>query len=190
MHTLVHLADIAAGFTRLRRGKSFRYVDAKGRTLKNNGVQARIRSLAIPPAQTDVWISPKANSHLQATGRDAHGRKQYRCHPAFRAHQEQEKFQHLIDFAKALPAIRRTVRAAIESVAAHRGNTATICRKCYIHPAILETYMVGELALTIKQRAAANLRGGLHRLKPEEAAVLALLQARLKSKPRKNLAKA
>ncbi len=335
---LVHAADTARGITRRRRGKGFIYTTPAGKILKDKSTLARVRALAIPPAWTDVWISPQSNGHLQATGRDARGRKQYRYHPAFRAHRESHKYHHLTAFARALPRIRRTVRthmarkglprekvlativyllettlirvgnadyartnhsyglttlrdphvdiagkslrfhfkgksgrvwrlkiqnarvarivkncqdlpgqhlfqycdaegqthqvtssdvnaylrhiagddvtakdfrtwagtvlaalalaefeavdseaaskrnirAAIERVASHLGNTPTICRKCYVHPAVLDTYLAGDLVLNVKAHAAADLRKSLGRLRPEEAAVLALLQARLK----------
>jgi DNA topoisomerase-1 len=335
---LVHIADTTAGVVRLRKGKGFAYRTPAGHTLKDKAAVARIRALAIPPAWTEVWISPNPDSHLQATGRDARGRKQYRYHAAFRAHQESHKYEHLTAFARVLPRIRRTtrahmtrkgmprekvlativyllettlirignedyaranhsyglttlrdphvdiagntlrfhfkgksgriwrlkvqnprvarivkecqdlpgqhlfqycdaegqarevtsndvnaylrdiagdditakdfrtwagtvlaalalaefdpvdseaagkrnIRAAIERVASHLGNTPTICRKCYVHPAILDTYIAGDLTLNVKAHVAADLRKSLGRLRPEEAAVLALLQARLK----------
>ena len=108
---LIHIADTAPGIIRLRKGKAFAYRTAAGRALTDKAALARIRALVIPPAWTDVWISPHANSHLQATGRDARGRKQYRNHAAFRAHQESHKYEHLTAFARVLPLIRRTVRA-------------------------------------------------------------------------------
>ena len=101
-----------AGFGRRRKGKrSFTYSDADGRAVTDAGVIARIRSLAIPPAWQDVWICPFENGHLQATGKDARGRKQYRYHPRFRQVRDQTKYEHMIDFARALPAIRRRVEA-------------------------------------------------------------------------------
>jgi DNA topoisomerase-1 len=100
------------GLGRRRKGKkSFAYVDADGRAVTDTGVVARIRSLAIPPAWRDVWICPFANGHLQATGTDARGRKQYRYHPRFRQVRDRSKFEHMIEFAQALPAIRRRVDA-------------------------------------------------------------------------------
>ncbi len=108
---LIHIADTVAGIQRKRAGAGFAYKTATGKTVTDNATLARIRSLVIPPAWTDVWISPKANSHLQATGRDARGRKQYRYHPTFRAHRESHKHAHLAAFGAALPSIRRTVRA-------------------------------------------------------------------------------
>jgi DNA topoisomerase-1 len=102
----------AAGFGRRRKGKrAFAYFDADGRAVTDAAVVARIRSLAIPPAWRDVWICPFENGHLQATGTDARGRKQYRYHPRFRQVRDRSKFEHIVDFAQALPAIRRRVEA-------------------------------------------------------------------------------
>ena len=93
------------GWGRLGR-KRVRYVDAHGREITDEEQLERVRSLAIPPAWTDVWISPSARARLQATGYDAAGRKQYIYHPAFRAAQERAKFERLLDFAQALPGLR------------------------------------------------------------------------------------
>jgi DNA topoisomerase-1 len=341
---LVHLNDDAPGITRRFAGRRVSYVDPRGKRIRDATTLARVRALAVPPAWTDVWISPQANSHLQATGRDARGRKQYRYHAAFRAFREEQKFEHVTDFAKALPAIRRVVRrhmalpglprekvlativyllettlirvgnadyarnnksyglttlrdphvdvagsqlrfhfkgksgktwrlkvtdrrvakivkacqdlpgqhlfqyrngdnalhevtstdvnaylreitgrdvtakdfrtwagtvlaafalqefeavdsqaaakrnirSAIEQVAERLGNTMTICRKCYVHPTVIETYMAGALILKVNQRAAAEMRSNVGHLRPEEAAVLALLQSRLKRELRKS----
>jgi DNA topoisomerase-1 len=110
---LVYLGDDHPGLRRHSSGKSFIYVDADGRRIRDKAELARIRALVIPPAWTDVWISPLHNGHLQATGRDARGRKQYRYHPAFRAFREHKKYEHLVEFAEALPAIRRTIAGHI-----------------------------------------------------------------------------
>ena len=83
-------------------------------------------------------------------------------------------------------AAKRNVRAAIEQVAMRLGNTPTICRKCYVHPAVIDTYMAGELVLNIERRAASELRNKLSHFRPEEAAVLALLQARLRRELKKS----
>ena len=93
------------GWRRLGR-RRFRYVDARGRQVDDPEQLERIRSLAIPPAWEDVWISPNPRARLQATGFDAAGRKQYRYHPSFRAAQERTKFERLLHFADALPALR------------------------------------------------------------------------------------
>jgi DNA topoisomerase-1 len=83
------------------------YLDRAGHKIDDQAILARIRGLAIPPAWTDVWICPMADGHLQATGRDARGRKQYRYHPHWRARRDEVKFDRLIEFGEALPRIRR-----------------------------------------------------------------------------------
>jgi DNA topoisomerase I len=334
---LVYVSDEQRGITREAVADGFRYRKANGELLRDEATLERIRKLAIPPAWTDVWICPKANGHLQATGRDARGRKQYRYHPQFRELRESTKFGHMMEFARALPAIReriaehmalrglprekvlatvvhllettlirvgnedyaranksyglttlrnphvkiegaqlrfqfkgksgktwklqvkdrriarivrscqelpgqelfqyldeqgevrrvtsadvnaylreisgqditakdfrtwagtvlaamalrefeafdtqaahkKNVRDAIERVAARLGNTPTICRKCYVHPEVLQAYAEGGLLLEVKERVEEELRADLAALKPEEAAVLALLEARL-----------
>jgi len=313
------------------------YFKPNGDQVTDEKTLERLRRLAIPPAWAEVWICPKANGHIQATGRDARGRKQYRYHPQFREVRESTKYEHMLEFAKSLPGIRRTirehmalrglprekvlatvvhllettlirvgnddyakennsyglttlrnphvkvdgaelkfrfkgksgktwdlklqnrrvakivrqcqelpgqrlfqyvdedgelrevtsadvnaylkeitgreitakdfrtwagtvlaalalqefeafdtqagvkknVRAAIERVSQRLGNTPTICRKCYVHPEILQCYAQGELLLDIKRKVEAELREDLATLRPEEAAVLGLLEARL-----------
>jgi DNA topoisomerase I len=334
---LTYVSDEQPGLTRERKGDGFRYLKPNGDPVTDEAVLDRVRRLAIPPAWTDVWICIKANGHLQATGRDARGRKQYRYHPQFRELRESTKYEHMLEFARALPAIRtkiaehmalrglprekvlatvvhllentlirvgnddyarenksyglttlrnphvnvegsqlrfrfkgksgkswqlqlkdrrvakivkacqdlpgqklfeyldddgeprevtsadvneylkeitgreitakdfrtwagtvlaalalkefetfdsqasakKNLRAAIESVASRLGNTPTICRKCYIHPEILSSYTEGALLLEVKQQGESELRDDLGSLKPEEAAVLSLLEARL-----------
>jgi DNA topoisomerase-1 len=334
---LVYVTDEERGIRRERKGDAFAYFKPNGERLRDEATLERIRKLAIPPAYTDVWICPKANGHLQATGRDARGRKQYRYHPQFREVRESTKYERMLEFARTLPAIRTTLaqhmalrglprekvlatvvhllettlirvgnddyarqnrsyglttlrnphvkvdgselrfqfkgksgktwrlqvkdrriakivracqdlpgqrlfqykdeagevrevtsadvnaylreitgaditakdfrtwagtvlaalalrefeafdsqaaqkknlKAAIERVAARLGNTPTICRKCYIHPEVLDAYVEGNLLLEVKKEVEGELREDLGRLKPEEAAVLAMLQARL-----------
>jgi DNA topoisomerase I len=106
---LRYASDQGPGIRRKRRAGGFSYLDSKGKSVRAAGTLARIRALAVPPAWTDVWISPHPKGHLQATGRDARGRKQYRYHAAFRAAQEENKFAHLAAFAAVLPAIRAAV---------------------------------------------------------------------------------
>ena len=103
---LSYVGDDEKGLRRERAGESFRYLKANGDTVTDEATLERIRKLAIPPAWTDVWICTKANGHLQATGRDARGRKQYRYHPQFREVREGTKYDHMLEFARALPAIR------------------------------------------------------------------------------------
>ena len=334
---LTYVSDEAPGIRRRKSGKGFTYTKPDGAKVTDKATLARIRSLAIPPAYTDVWICARANGHIQATGRDAKGRKQYRYHPAFREVRESTKYEHMLEFARGLPAIRKTIdehmslrglprekvlatvvhllentlirvgnsdyvkqnksyglttlrdphvkveggelrfqfkgksgktwklqvkdrriarivkacqdlpgqdlfqyidddgeqlsitsadvnaylkeitgreitakdfrtwagtvlaalalsefeefdnqakakkniREAIEKVASRLGNTPSICRKCYVHPEVFACYLDGGLLLDIKQRIETQLREDLSSLKPEEAAVLSLLQERL-----------
>lgn len=332
---LVYVSDEERGIRRERRGDTFEYYKPNGDKVTDEATLERIRKLAVPPAYVDVWICTKANGHLQATGRDARGRKQYRYHPQFRELRESTKYEHMLEFAKALPAIRtklaehmalrglprekvlatvvhllettlirvgnddyardnksyglttlrnphvkvegselrfqfkgksgkqwrlqvkdrriakiiracqdlpgqrlfqyrdeagevrevtsadvnaylrevtgrdvtakdfrtwggtvmaalalrefetadtqatqatqkKNLKAAIEQVAGRLGNTPTICRKCYVHPEVLNAYVEGKLALDVKEAVADEL------LKPEEAAVLGMLEGRLK----------
>jgi DNA topoisomerase I len=106
---LRYSSDDRPGITRRRFGRGFAYYDAKGNRIEDPATIERIRKIVIPPAWTDVWISPWPNGHIQATGRDARRRKQYRYHPEFRASRDTEKFERLVEFAKALPAIRDQV---------------------------------------------------------------------------------
>jgi DNA topoisomerase-1 len=337
---LVYVSDEDRGIRRERSGDGFEYEYYKpnGDKLTDEATLERIRKLAIPPAYTDVWICTRANGHLQATGRDARGRKQYRYHPQFREVRESTKYEHMMEFARALPAIRarlaehmalrglprekvlatvvhllestlirvgnddyaktnksyglttlrnphvkvdgselrfqfkgksgktwrlqvkdrriarivracqelpgqrlfqyqdengevrevtsadvnaylreitgaditakdfrtwagtvmaalalqefeafdtkatqkKNLKAAIERVSARLGNTPTICRKCYVHPEVLNAYTEGSLLLQVKGEVEAELREDIARLKPEEAAVLAMLEGRLK----------
>jgi DNA topoisomerase-1 len=106
---LVHVTDTKPGIRRLRRGDGFRYVGPDGKAVRDAETLARIRKLAIPPAYEDVWICPKANGHVQATGRDARGRKQYRYHAAWREAKDADKFVRMLAFGAALPKVRRAV---------------------------------------------------------------------------------
>ena len=107
---LVYVSDEAPGIRRLRRGERFVYRLPDGRPLRDAQQIARIRRLAIPPAYSQVWICPLPHGHLQATGRDARGRKQYRYHPEWRAARDETKFDRMLEFGAALPRIRARVR--------------------------------------------------------------------------------
>jgi DNA topoisomerase-1 len=103
-------ADCAdPGIRRRRRGKGFEYLDDDGRRINEPSVLQRIQELAIPPAWQDVWICPYPMGHIQATGMDAAGRKQYRYHDKWRERRDAEKFEEMIDFARALPRLRERV---------------------------------------------------------------------------------
>lgn len=103
---LTYCSDAHAGLTRVRSGKGFSIRDADGRTIRDKKVLQRIRSLAIPPAWTHVWICPQSTGHIQATGRDAKGRKQYRYHDDWSSYRSGNKFDRLPAFARALPRLR------------------------------------------------------------------------------------
>jgi DNA topoisomerase-1 len=336
---LRYVMDTIPGIRRKRSGKAFAYFDSQGKAVRDTDEITRIRSLAIPPAWTDVWISPFANSHLQATGRDARKRKQYRYHPRWREVRDQTKYERLMIVGQKLPALRarvskdlarpgltrvkvvatvvkllemtlirvgneeyarenqsfglttlrnkhvkvkgskiyfhfrgksgigheleldnprlarivkrcqelpgqqlfeyvdedgapRTVESsdvneylraatgeeftakdfrtwagtvlaaralrevecfdskaqakrnivrAIETVAKRLGNTRTVCKKCYIHPAVMDSYMDGTLLKTLDQRARREMADSLGDLRPEEAAVMAILEQQLKN---------
>jgi DNA topoisomerase-1 len=106
---LVYVSDSAAGLRRERDGKAFKYFAPDGRQVKDAAELARIAKLAIPPAYENVWICLDEHGHLQATGRDARGRKQYRYHPKWRTVRDDAKFGRMVTFAESLPRLRRTL---------------------------------------------------------------------------------
>jgi DNA topoisomerase-1 len=334
---LVYVSDEEPGIRRRRSGKGFSFRNPDGTAVKDKETLDRIKSLAIPPAYTDVWICADPKGHIQATGRDDKGRKQYRYHPRWREVRDSTKYERMLDFGKALPAIReriaadmnkrglprekvlatvvhllentlirvgnatyskenksfglttlqdrhvqvdggkmrfqfkgksgkiwnlqvkdrriarivkscqdvpgqhlfqyldddgerhgvtsqdvndylreisgqdfsakdfrtwagtvlaaialtefesfdtkaaakRNLREAIERVSSRLGNTPAICRKCYIHPQVLDCYLEGDLVNQLKDQIEEDLRTELDALKPEEAAVMAFLHRRL-----------
>jgi DNA topoisomerase-1 len=337
---LRYVSDDQPGYTRKAKGKDFEYFDTDGKRIRDETRLLRIRRLAIPPAYNDVWICPTPNGHIQATGRDARGRKQYRYHERWREVRDENKYERMVVFGKALPKIRRRVnrdlkrrglprekvlatvvqllertfirigneeyakenksfglttlrnhhvdvtptklkfsfrgksgvkhevdvsdrrlakiicelqelpgqqifqyvdedgevrnidsqdvndylreitgedftakdfrtwagtvlaamalnaqeafanktqakkniKDAISAVAKILGNTPTVCRKCYVHPAVLETYLDGAMIEGLKQKTEEAIEGKLGDLRSEEAAVMSFLQARLKKK--------
>ena len=341
---LRYVTDAIPGVRRRRAGRGFVYIGPSRRRITDPRRIAWFKRLAIPPAWTDVWISPLSIGHLQATGRDARGRKQYRYHPRWREVRDAAKFERLLDFAKALPRIRlrtdrdlrrpgmpreralaivvrlleatlmrvgneeyarenrsyglstlrdrhvevrgetiriafrgkagrehdieltdarlaravrrcqelpgqtlfqyldeegrrrsvdsgdvndylrdasggeftakdfrtwagttaaalalqeltafdsevqakRNVVAAIEEVAAQLGNTPAVCRACYVHPEIVAAYLDGTLVAALGARAERDMGGSPHGLKPEEAAVVGVLRARLARERRRS----
>ena len=106
---LQYVSDEHPGCRRNANGKHFEYLDTEGKSIRDEQRLLRIKRLAIPPAWTEVWICPSANGHVQATGRDARGRKQYRYHERWREVRDENKFDRLAQFARALPNIRRRV---------------------------------------------------------------------------------
>lgn len=334
---LHYVSDAIPGIRREKVGDEFQYFGPKGKQITNPDELKRLKSLGIPPAYTEVWICPDPNGHLQATARDAKGRKQYRYHKRWREIRDENKYERMIAFGQALPTIRdriakdmclaglprqkvlatvvkllemtlirvgneeyarenksfglttmrdrhvkiegsevqfhfkgksgkthtisikdrklagivkrcrdipgyelfqyidedgtrqtidsadvnaylqeitgqeftakdfrtwagttvaamalqefgefdtkaqakKNVVQAIEQAAKRLGNTPAICRKCYVHPAVIESYLVGSMLEALKQRAEETLADSLHALSPEEAAVIGLLQQRL-----------
>jgi DNA topoisomerase-1 len=106
---LRHSSDTEPGITRKRTGRYWAYFDPAGKRITDRGEIDRLNAIGLPPAYTDAWFCTDADGHLQATGIDARGRKQYRYHPDFRASQEKAKFQGLLEFGKALPKLRRRI---------------------------------------------------------------------------------
>jgi DNA topoisomerase-1 len=334
---LRYASDTHPGIARKQAGTAFRYRDAEGRTIRDEETLKRFKSLAIPPAWTDVWICPDPQGHIQATGRDEKGRKQYRYHPRWRAVRDETKYGRMEHFGRALPRIReglerdlvlaglprrkvlaavvrllelslirvgndeyarsngsyglttmrnrhasvrgskirfefrgksginhsidiqdcrlarvvercqdlpgqelfecvdeegnvqdvgssdvneylreisgedftakdfrtwagtvlaamalqefeafdseaqakKNIVRAIERVAERLGNTPSVCRKCYVHPAILTSYLDGSMIESLRRRTKEAMDESLGDLRPEEAAVMALLQNRL-----------
>jgi DNA topoisomerase-1 len=156
---LVWRSDNEPGITRRRAGNGFSYRCPNG-SLVDESTRERITRLAIPPAWTDVWICTSSNGHLQATGRDARGRKQYRYHPDFRAHRDAVKFDHLVDFGETLAPIRKQVECDLGLPALpKRKVTALVVR-------LLEDTMV---RVGNEEYARANASYGLTTLRDRHA---------------------
>ena len=119
---LVWVTDSEPGYRRVRHGDQVHYLDTRGKRLHDEATLARIRKLAIPPAYEQVWICAKANGHLQATGRDARGRKQYRYHAQWQQQRGDDKFEAMRAFGTALPRLRRNVA---RDLAAHDASRPT-----------------------------------------------------------------
>lgn len=119
---LVYVTGSEPGIRRVRRGRGFCYLGPDGAPLRDKALLARIRALAIPPAYTDVWICADPCGHIQATGRDQKGRKQYRYHKDWLGEQDAGKFQRLVAFGRALPALRKRVAADMAVRGISRGK--------------------------------------------------------------------
>src|SRR5687768_14291763 len=107
---LCYVCDSAPGFRRVARRGAFIYVDAGGKEIRDERTLQRIRSIVIPPAWTDVWICRAAHGHIQATGRDARGRKQYRYHAEWSRHRNETKYDRMVEFGESLVKLRRRYR--------------------------------------------------------------------------------
>jgi len=123
---LVWVSDDVPGIRRIRDRDGFAYVGPDGKRIRNAEELRRIRALAIPPAYEEVWICTRANGHLQATGRDARGRKQYRYHPDWRVARDADKFERMLEFGAALPRIRKRVAADLAAPVATRPKRETV----------------------------------------------------------------
>ena len=123
---LVYVTDEQPGIRRIRKGDAFVYRKPDGRPVRARAELERIRKLAIPPAYEDVWICPDPRGHVQATGRDARGRKQYRYHPQWRAARDANKFERMLEFSAALPRIRRRVARDLEGPVGERPRRETV----------------------------------------------------------------
>jgi DNA topoisomerase I len=117
------------GLTRVRRGRGFSYLDAAGTRIDDEATISRIRELAIPPAWREVWISPLAAGHIQATGVDAAGRKQYLYHPDWRDQRDREKFASMLEFARALPDLRLAIAADLERPGVDRERVLAVAAR-------------------------------------------------------------
>ena len=162
---LRYVSDTMPGLRRKRSGKHFAYVDAAGKTIRDEEVISRIRALAIPPAYEDVWICPAPNGHIQATGRDARGRKQYRYHARWREVRDDTKYGRMVDFASALPALRKRVDRDLRLAGMPREKVLAVVVR------LLETTTIRvgndeyardnhSFGLTTFQKKHASVRGG------------------------------
>jgi DNA topoisomerase-1 len=159
---LRYLNGASGGIRRLQAGRGFRYVRGDGRGVRDATTLSRIRSLVIPPAWRDVWIAPLDDAHLQATGRDARGRKQYRYHPRWRELRDEVKYSRMAAFAAALPRIRARVRRDLARHGLPREKVlATIIR-------LLETTFV---RIGNEEYARENASFGLTTLRERQVSV-------------------
>jgi len=169
---LIYLSDDVPGIYRRRAGRGFTYHDAKGRRVTDPTTLSRIRSLVIPPAYRNVWISPHPRSHLQFTGIDEKGRKQYRYHPDWTTARDSEKFDRMALFASALPAIRAQVDRDLRRPSLDRQRVLALA------VALLEKTL---LRIGNRQYAQENGSYGLTTLKTRHA-LIAGSEIRLKFK--------
>ena len=166
---LFYSSDREPGIARVRRGKGFAYRDARGNWIRDAGQVARIRKLAIPPAYRSVWICPSPDGHLQATGLDARGRKQYRYHQRWREERDSGKFERMTVFAGVLPRIRRQIKAHLHD----KEHSRTLVLATIAH--LLDTTLVrvgndqyarenASFGLTTLRNRHARIEGGVLKL--------------------------
>ena len=175
---LVYVNSCMPGLQRVRKGKGFGYRQPDGHWLSDAQELERIRRLAIPPAYTDVWVCPLANGHLQATGLDARGRRQYRYHAQWRQLRDAHKFERMAAFGKALPRIRAQVA---RDLAPRRGQT-TLART-EVLAAIVRLLDTTYLRVGNEEYAVSNQSYGLTTLRTRHAGVRgSTLQLRFRGK--------
>ena len=174
---LVWVSDERPGIRRERAGQGFAYRGADGKRLRDAEALARIRKLAIPPAYEDVWICAKPNGHLQATGRDVRGRKQYRYHPDWRLAKDSDKFERMLEFGAALPRIRARVKADLARPVGERPGRETVLAT------IVRLLDATQVRIGNEEYARTNRSFGLTTLRSRHAAVKGTrLQLRFKGK--------
>jgi DNA topoisomerase-1 len=159
---LRYVAAGEAGLTRLRHGKGFRYQDAEGRPVHDEPTLHRIRSLVIPPAWTAVWICASADGHIQAMGRDARGRKQYRYHVRWRQVRDEAKFERMLAFGRALPHVRRQVQRDLRRPGLRREKVVA---------AVVRLLERSQIRVGNEEYARANRSFGLTTLRTRHAEV-------------------
>jgi DNA topoisomerase-1 len=175
---LVYVNPDMPGIRRLKHGDHFRYRDAKGQWVRDPDELSRIRMLAIPPAYTQVWICPLPNGHLQATGIDARGRKQYRYHPDWRLFKDETKFERLEAFGLALPRIRARVARDLQE-----GGKAAAPGRQLVLAALVRLLDTTLLRVGNEEYASSNGSYGLTTLRNRHAAVQgAALRLRFRGK--------
>jgi len=126
---LRYVSDAAQGIRRRRSGAGWTYYSPRGIRISDPGVRRRLNSLAIPPAWTDVWICPDPHGHIQATARDARGRKQYRYHPSYREARDRSKFRRMLEFSEVLPRLRERIERDLRAAdLSRRQLLATVVR--------------------------------------------------------------
>lgn len=160
---LIYVDDTRAGYTRVRvNGHAFAYLDTRGRRIRDAREIARLDALAIPPAYRDVWICPSPRGHLQATGRDARGRKQYRYHPDWTAVRDADKYQNLAAFGLALPRIRRRMERDLKAPGLSQDKVIAVLVR------LLESTLI---RIGAREYARNNRSYGLTTLKRRHASV-------------------
>jgi DNA topoisomerase-1 len=150
------------GLRRVRRGRGFSYLDSSGELISDAEVLERVRKLAIPPAWEDVWICPHPRGHIQATGYDGAGRKQYLYHDAWREHRDREKFEQMEEFARALPGLRQEVEGDLS----RRGLVRERVLGCALRLLDLGFFRIGS-----ERYAAENETYGLATLKRRQVRI-------------------